>query len=434
LGTPTAGACPKILIDFLFKNEGFLLVVGAALVLVHFYLFPLDFMDGASLDRVGRLVQVTPVFGLYAHIPFCVHRCSYCDFYSSTEGSPEAFKLIGEKIAWEAEAAAAWMKVQGPVGPVTSVFFGGGTPSLMPLDGLVQLFSKVQSSFAVPESAEVTIEANPETVTPAFVEGLRERTSVNRVSLGAQSFQSKHLETLERRGSAKSIRNAARMLAERGIRNYSLDLIFGIPGQSLEDLFKDIDELAALEPTHLSFYSLTLKPGHKLYSGLPSDDVAADLYERGQERLKSYGYTAYEISNFSKPGFECRHNLLYWSGGDFLGFGPSSSSRLFREGVFQHRKQVSQWEKYLQVAAFPSPEFDLTTKNQTVLEACFLELRKKAGIDLAEFGSRYGYSLEGATQCQSLVVAGLIEKDQGMLRLTPRGWLLAEGVAAKLVD
>ncbi len=374
------------------------------------------------------------MFGVYAHIPFCVHRCSYCDFYSSTEGSTEAFQRIGDKIAWEAKTASDWLKRNGPLPPVTSVFFGGGTPSLMPMDGLAKLFSTVQKAFAVAGSAEVTIEANPETVTPALVEGLRLRTNVNRVSLGAQSFQSKHLKTLERRGSAESIRSAAKILTEQGFDNFSLDLIFGIPGQTLDDLFRDIDELAALNPTHLSFYSLTLKPGHKLYGGLPSDDAAADLYEKGQERLNACGYSAYEISNFSKPGFECRHNLLYWSGGDFLGLGPSAASRLFRENVFQHRKQVSQWEKYLEVATFPSPEFEVTTGKQTVLEACFLELRKKAGIELEGFENRYGYSLAGASQLDSLMAGGLLERVQGRLRLTPRGWLLAEGVAAKLVD
>lgn len=374
------------------------------------------------------------MFGLYVHIPFCVHRCSYCDFYSATGGTQAAFEKIADKIRWEAGVASEWLSQNRTLTPVTSVFFGGGTPSLMPVEQLASLFEKIEEVFPLQHGAEITLEANPETVTDAFVSQLLLRTPVNRISLGAQSFQSKFLATLERLGSAESIRAAVAKWRAAGLRNYSLDLIFGIPGQTPRDLLQDIDEAVALEPKHLSFYSLTLKPGHKLYAGLPSDDEAAELYEQGVERLASYGYHAYEISNFCLPGFESRHNLVYWSGGDYLGLGPSAASRFFWDGTFHHRKQISSWEQYLQVAGFLPPAFETTTVFQTTLEATFLELRKRVGVDRQAFHERYHYDLGTAPQYALFRKEGLLEEEGGRIRLSSKGWLLAEGIAERLVE
>ncbi|MBY0369140.1 radical SAM family heme chaperone HemW [bacterium] len=374
------------------------------------------------------------MFGLYLHIPFCVHRCSYCDFYSSTQYRAEDFAALADKLVWEAGEAAAWLKAQGHSQPVTSIFLGGGTPSLMPLPDLQRVFEGLKKSFSWQEDAEITLEANPETVTEAFAAGLREQTPVNRVSLGAQSFQARHLQTLERLGSAESIQQAVKRLRAVGFENYSLDLIFGIPGQTPQELVADIESVVALQPKHTSFYSLTLKPGHKLYGGLPSDDTAADLYELGRGRLAELGYEAYEISNFCQPGFESRHNQLYWQGGDFLGLGPSAASRFFWNGRSHHRKQIAHWETYLKTASFPSPEFEAITPNQTVLESVFLELRNRAGIPLEAFHTRYGYDLAQAQQLPFFEKQGLLERTPTHLRLTSKGWLLAEGIAQRLVD
>lgn len=374
------------------------------------------------------------MFGIYVHLPFCVHRCSYCDFYSSTQGSPEAFAKVASKIAWETRAAAAWLRQSKGLCPVQSVFFGGGTPSLMPMEHLEQLFANLGAEFEIAPDAEITLEANPETVTDAFAEALLAKTPVNRVSLGAQSFQKAHLATLERLGSAESIARAVERLKRAGLTRFSLDLIFGIPGQTPEELLSDIDQAVALGPSHLSFYSLTLKPGHKLFARLPSDDVAAELYELGAQRLNEQGFDAYEISNFTRPGMQSRHNLLYWSGGDFLGLGPSAASRFFWDGRFHHRKQVSSWEQYLKVDSFPNPAFESTTAFQTVLEATFLEIRKQDGIALAEFEKRYGYALDRSSAYPHFQKEGLIEEAHGHLRLSPKGWLLAEGIAERLVE
>ncbi len=374
------------------------------------------------------------MFGIYVHIPFCVHRCSYCDFYSTTRYSAESFERLAVKLEWEARQSSGWLRENRTSKPVTSIFFGGGTPSLMPIPLLSRVFHALTENFSVQEGAEITLEANPETVNTEFVAGLARETPVNRVSLGAQSFQPRHLGTLERRGSPESIRNAVSLLKQGGFTHYSLDLISGIPGQAPEELCQGIDAAAELGPEHLSFYNLTLKPGHPLFSKLPSDDGAADLYEQGRERLEFHGYEAYEISNFCREERVSRHNLLYWSGDDFLGLGPSAATRFFWDGKFFHRKQVSNWETYLSINSFPSPDFESTTPFQTVLEATFLELRKRGGIHLETFQSRYAYDLAAASSFETFRRAGMIEAQDGFARLTRKGWLLAEGIAEKLVE
>ncbi len=383
-----------------------------------------------DFNRPAR--PLTNAFGIYVHSPFCVHKCSYCDFYSFTRyGEPDFDKLLG---AWRAELrlAARWFAgSDGQAPKAETVFFGGGTPSLLPAEALEGCLEEISDLFGLTDSAEITLEANPETVTPDRAAAWR-RIGFNRVSLGAQSFQAKHLATLERLGSAQSIVAAAGVVKEAGFDDFNLDFIFAIPGQTAAELKSDLESAAALGPTHLSSYNLTLKPGHKLYTELPSDDEAADLYELACSLLSNCGYERYEISNFAKPGRECRHNLLYWAGGDYLGVGPSASSRLFRGGRFLHRKQIADFPLYLQA---PKPmEFDTTSRPQTVLEASFLELRKRWGVSLADFRTRYGYDLTAAEKFPRYLEDGFLCRDGDRLTLTDRGLMLADSVTADLVD
>jgi len=366
------------------------------------------------------------------HSPFCVHKCSYCDFYSFTRyADPDFGRLLG---AWRSELrlAAQWFAdSDGAVPRAETVFFGGGTPSLLPVEVLEGGLEEIREQFGLTTGAEITLEANPETVTPERAAAWR-HAGFNRVSLGAQSFQAKHLATLERLGSAQSIVGAAGIVRQAGFDDFNLDFIFAIPGQTAEELSSDLQSAAALGPTHLSSYNLTLKPGHKLYDQLPDDDEAADLYELACRQLSSLGYERYEISNFSKPGRECRHNLLYWAGGDYLGVGPSASSRLFRDGRFLHRKQIADFPLYLQA---PRPmEFEATSAPQTVLEASFLELRKRWGVSLSGFRSRYGYDLTSAGKFSRYLEDGFLARDGDRLTLTDRGLMLADSVTADLVD
>lgn len=339
------------------------------------------------------------------------------------------------KIVEEAHLSARWIKAElGQLPPARSIFVGGGTPSLLPVPLLEELFTALTTNFAIDDDVEITLEANPETVDEEFARALKHRTPVNRVSLGAQSFEASHLAVLERLGSAESIASAIRTLKKAGFENYSLDLIFAIPGQTLATVLSDIEQAASLGPSHLSFYNLTLKEGHALYRGLPSEDLQADWYEAGVARLRELGFSRYEVSNFSRPGKQSRHNLLYWDGGDFLGLGPSAASRVFKGGVFRHRKHPADLDRYLATSDFGFDLFEPSTPEQTVLEATFLELRKDAGISLSWFRDRYRYDPSEAKNFSFFVKQGLINRSEDTVQLTPRGMLLADRVTRELVD
>ena len=376
---------------------------------------------------------MTNTLGLYFHIPYCVHRCSYCDFYSITDRkSGDYEKLL---VGIESQINQAYHELSHDTGceySVGSIFFGGGTPSLMPTEMVEQVLEMGDGKFSFQEGVEITLEANPETVTSAWVEGMR-KTRVNRISLGAQSFDPRFLKALERQGSAESICHAVQRLTDGGFDRLSLDLIFGIPGQTWEDVCSDIENAARLGVSHLSFYQLGLKPGHVLYTKLPDEDLCSELYVKGVERLRSLGLHRYEISNFSVEGKESRHNRLYWEGGDFLGFGPSAASRLFSQGNFRHHKQMSDLSRYYQSLGKPW-NWEATNRYQTILEATFLELRTRWGVVSEQFLDRYRYDLRAAKRYLEFSRKGWIEEKEGRVRLTGEGFLLADYITRELVD
>ena len=378
---------------------------------------------------------MTNSFGIYVHIPFCVHKCSYCDFYSFTKYQAEDFQQFTSVLCSEIISARKFLEERGfSTSSVRSLFFGGGTPSLLPVPMISSIIDSLKENFDFSDDIEITIEANPETISGTFLADLKTLTPVNRISLGAQSFFQENLKKLERLGSRDSIYNAAKLLKEFDFKNFNLDLIFAIPGQSENQMLEDLAEVVSLTPTHVSSYNLTLKPGHSLYTKLPKDDFVADLYEMMVEMLNQQGYSQYEISNFAREGFSCAHNLLYWSGGDFLGLGPSASSRFFKDNLFHHRKQWSDFGKYLGQKNFADLEFEKSNQKQTWLEATFLELRKNSGIDLENFNRKYGYDPSSAKQFPLFVKEGLLAKEGKNLYLTRKGRLLADLVTERLVD
>lgn len=378
---------------------------------------------------------LTNCFGIYVHIPFCKHRCSYCDFYSLTQYDAQAFSELTRALIKEITGAAQWLKAERRYsGKVGSLFFGGGTPSLLPIGVLREILGALFSNFEIAPNAEITLEANPETVTETFCNGLCSLGDVNRVSLGAQSFNPTLLSKLERPCGTDTIVNSSILLKDHGFENFNLDLIFGIPGQTPSDYLSDIDRACDLKPKHISSYALSLKPGHPLYYQLPEEEVAAEMLELGIRHFGKKGFVQYEISNFSKSGYECRHNLLYWSGGDFLGVGPSAASRFFWDGTFYHRKQVADLKQYFHQRKFPDVPFDGNTRLQTLLEAAFLELRKNKGVDLEYFSERYGYDLGTAKKYHLFLNNGLLLQTGPLLRLSSKGILLADSVTQDLID
>ena len=372
-------------------------------------------------------------FGVYIHTPYCVHKCSYCDFFSFTSYQESDFRPFTNKLILELTQSASWLSSLGYREPLHSIFIGGGTPSLFPTDEIHRILDTVLEAFPAEDGIEITLEANPETVTEVFSKQLS-KTPVNRISLGAQSFQEAHLKTLERLGSGESIVTAINRLKEVGFQRLNLDLIFGIPGQSPDQMVQDIHKTVALGPEHISSYQLTLKPGHPLYDRLPSDETSADLYELAVSTLRQSGFLQYEISNFCRENGESRHNLLYWDGGDYLGVGPSAASRFFSDGKFYHRKSWSDMNRYFSSGTFPDPVFQESSLEQSLLEATFLELRKNVGVDIARFQGRYGFNLTSARNFPLFLKEGLIETDGQRIRLTDRGRLLADRVTRDLVD
>lgn len=297
---------------------------------------------------------------------------------------------------------------------------------MMPPEIRERLVDEISTTLGLQLDAESTMEANPEDISEQFFSRLG---SVNRISIGVQSFKPRFLEALDRKTSREAVLSALHHLKHFG--NWSLDLIFGIPGQSTNDMVEDIEEAVGFRPKHISAYTLTLKPGHPLFDRLPDADYTGDMYEMLVKTLVKYGYHRYEISNFALPGYECRHNTLYWDGGDFLGLGPSASSRLF-DGNFHHRKQVADFERYLAQKSIREIAFVATTTEQTRLEAVFLELRKSSGIWLNQFVSRYGYSPLESPKYQIFKDAGFVEFDGDRLTLTPKGLLLADSITPEL--
>ena len=281
---------------------------------------------------------VTP-FSLYLHIPFCVHRCAYCDFntYAGLEALiPEYVNALQREIGWSAHLAGEPGSGAGRL-PVHTLFFGGGTPSLLPLDRLELILSSVYSAFDVMADAELTLEANPGTLTPAYLNGLR-RLGVNRLSLGVQSANPFELRMLERQHDYSDVIQSVAWARQAGFDNLSLDLIFGLPGQTMAVWQNTLALVGALQPEHLSLYALTLEHGtpmqHWVDRGLmlePDGDAAADMYEWAGDYLDRQGFGQYEISNWARrmPGGglrACRHNLQYWRGLPYLGFGAGRTA------------------------------------------------------------------------------------------------------------
>jgi len=267
----------------------------------------------------------TPL-GIYIHVPFCRSKCQYCDFYSLT---PKDNRLMDGYL----DAICAHIKEAGLLAPayeVDTVYFGGGTPSFFGADGMSAILNKIRRNFDVADDAEITFEANPDSVTPRLLRRLKGE-GFNRVSLGIQCDDDAILQAIGRPHTYADAVNAVKRIRRAGYKNLSVDLMYGLPGQTYEMWEKTLRNVISLEPEHISCYGLKVEEGTPLYEyqdqcDLPDDDAQADMYLTAVEILRLKGYRQYEISNFAKRGKESRHNLKYWLGEEYLGFGPNASS------------------------------------------------------------------------------------------------------------
>jgi len=352
---------------------------------------------------------------LYVHVPFCSHRCGYCDFVTVTGREDERARYVAA-LAAELERA--------DVAPET-IFVGGGTPSILADRDLARLLA------ALPPAAEVTVECNPETVTPAKARVLVEG-GVTRVSLGAQSFRPHLLEVLERRARPEQIVAAVRVLRDAGIQSLNLDLIFGVPGQSGADLRADLDALVALGPDHVSAYELEAKPGtrftHRHGRELERQaEAMEDYYEEVVGALRAAGYRWYETANFCRPGHECRHNLGYWLGHDYLGIGVGAVSTLGLERR-KNRPGLRGYLEAVEAGRRPPAEVELLTPSERGMERLMLGLRLDVPLELNGLAA-----LVDDAACERLADAGMLVRCDGALTLTERGRFLANDVVASVL-
>jgi oxygen-independent coproporphyrinogen III oxidase len=363
---------------------------------------------------------VSGVRHLYVHLPFCAHRCGYCDFVTVVRRH-EQHEAYVDALLGELDREAGVLAT-----PLDTIFLGGGTPTFTEPAALERLLR------ALPAAAEVTVEANPETVTSRLAE-LLSRNGVNRVSLGAQSFNTALLDVLERRSRPEDVRRAVHRLRGAGFDNISLDLIYGIPGQRPSDLERDIEEALALAPDHVSYYELEAKPGTRFTHahGVELDrqaEAMEDYFERVVDALTGAGYRWYETANFCRPGRKARHNLGYWLGRDYLGVGIGAVSTLGDE----RRQNLPKLGAYLRAAADGEPpprqveQLDSATR---VRERLMLGLRLESPLPLAEVEA----AIDGAA-LERFAGLGLVERSADALKLTRRGRFLGGAVTAELLE
>lgn len=387
--------------------------------------------DGGVSNRRARSTSAPT--SLYVHVPFCVVKCGYCDFNSFTaEGSAPLDRFLS---ALEKELA----RVDVPEQPV-SVFFGGGTPSYLDDERLARLFAIVGRHVDLEACAEVTMEANPESVSVTKATIAREH-GVRRFSMGAQSFDNRFLRLLDRAHDADRTAQAVAEIRAGGIDNLNLDVMFALPGQSLAQWRDDLEAALALSPDHLSCYSLTFEPGTRFHRDLgqgrmQANDEGTDraMFLHTRQRLRDAGFTAYEISNFAGRGGPCRHNDHYWLQGDYVGVGPGAASH--RRGVrWTNLKPLEAWAEVAERGLPPSGDAETLTPRQRAAEALWLGMRRSEGVDLAAVENRVGIdpSRAFAAELEAMARAGSIQLDGGHLRLTDAGLLVADVVGARIL-
>ena len=379
----------------------------------------------AGMEPRAEVAHLAPAFGIYVHIPYCISRCPYCDFntYVGIEDTAPAYvdALLREAEAW---ASRAGDRTAG------SIFLGGGTPSLIQPALMRRLLDGVRAAFRVSPDAEITVEANPETVDPDRLRAYR-ASGINRISFGAQSFRPHVLATLGRAHTASRTEEAVADARSAGFDNLNLDLIYGTPGETIDDWRQSLERATALRPEHLSAYALTIEAGTQFGADVvsgrmpaPDDDDMAEKYELALDLLAAAGYEHYEISNWALPGRACRHNLVYWTQGEYAGLGA---------GAHGHLDGVRSWnEKLPRTYVDDSPNVEAgreaLPEGERADEWLQLRLRLIAGVDLAEIEVRP----IPEQRIERLVSDGLVRVRGGRLELTRRGLLLESEVAAAL--
>lgn len=374
--------------------------------------------------------MTTDRIGLYVHIPFCRSKCRYCDFASFAQVDSQKRRayikrLTDEILAYHGKVRSA----------VDTVFFGGGTPSLLTPDELEVIFEAVNKSFKVTEDAEITLEANPKTLTRDFI-ATAKKVGVNRMSLGLQSVHDNELKYLGRIHTYDDFLSSYDMILGGGIDNVNVDLMYGIPEQTKDSFMKTLHTVAALSPKHISAYGLIIEEGTPFFKmrdslPLPSEDDEADMYYMASEHLKASGYGHYEISNYAKPGFESRHNLKYWHDDEYVGVGLSAHSYLGSTRYYN----TSSFDEYLSSCGVKYECKSELSKKDTEFEYAMMRLRLSEGFSLADYEDRFDHSfLDGRVALlDKFKRAGLINLDNDRISLTEEGFYLSNTLLSELL-
>ncbi|CAB0515978.1 coproporphyrinogen III oxidase [Corynebacterium diphtheriae] len=370
-------------------------------------------------------------FGVYVHVPFCSSRCGYCDFNTYTPGelggtaSPESYLDALEK---ELELAAA----SGTTRPATTVFIGGGTPSMLGASGLTRVLSAVRNTIGIALGAEVTTESNPETTSPEFFSELLE-SGYNRISLGMQSASSSVLRVLERKHTPGRAFDAAREAMNAGFLHVNLDMIYGTPTETDDDVRLTLDRALETGVDHISAYSLIVEDGtamaRKVRKGQlppPNEDVYADRYGLIDTALRAQGFDWYEVSNWAKPGGECQHNLGYWLDGDWWGAGPGAHSHIASRRFF-NVKHPSTYAQHLAQGQLPIKEEELLDSTERHEESVMLGLRLRQGLELTRFTEAERAVID------KYVSLKLLHIYDGRVASTLQGRLLIDGIIADIL-
>lgn len=388
-------------------------------------------------EMIDRTPMSSVPSAVYVHVPFCRAKCAYCDFnsYAGKDGLHEAYAG-----ALRQEAERFWRDRPPAADAITSVYIGGGTPTVLPADQLGRILSASAPTMLRTAECEVTVEANPGTVDAESLGTLR-RVGFNRLSLGVQSLDDGALKSLGRVHDAAEARRAVALARAAGFDNVNLDLIYGLPWQSLASWRWTLREALRLDPEHLSLYALSVEPGTPLHDWvergeieLPGEDQVADMYSLAEDILRDSGYEHYEISNWARPGRECRHNLVYWANEPYVGFGAGAHS--YVDG--RRRGNVADPAEYVRRA---SDRLEVVESDEAIgsdlemAETLFLGLRRGVGVSHFEFRRRFGRDLAdryGLTVAE-LVRSGLLSADADGIRLTPRGRLLGNEVFVRFL-
>lgn len=366
---------------------------------------------------------------LYIHIPFCIKKCIYCDFLSVTYNESYAKEYVDalcKELSLKKDSAGA----------LKTIYIGGGTPSVLPEECFKQLFRSIRNNFEFSSGIEITVEANPGTINESKINTLLS-VGINRMSIGVQSFNDNELKTLGRIHSSGEAVKSIEMIKKAGINNFSIDLMYGIPGQTMDSWKDSLSRAVGFSPKHISSYELTPEKGTPLYGmidskkiKIPDEELVLDMYNFAIDYLASGGYKHYEISNFALHGFRCIHNMNYWNRGEYTGAGAGAHS--FINGV--RSKNTGDIKKYIETInneIIPEIESMRLTRADDIKEFIFLGLRKTEGISILK-AKKLGLNMSDA--CKELIDEGYLELREGYLRLTRKGIVISNTIIVRMFE